>query len=158
MGLFVTFQICDHQGTHLTHICSPGVFIEFVQDYKQTNLIFDVHVVYCSEANRNKGHDAVLDPHAVGGEGDEQADLASHGGGKVALDELEDGEDDDGDDKEPREENPVELVEEAKVVAAVDDKATFSVEDHCGSEETIFNHIESHHCCTYTGKAVGRAM
>ena len=116
----------------------------------QTNLIFDVHVVYCSEANRNEGHDAVLDPHAVGGEGDEQADLASHGGGKVALDELEDWEDDDGDDKEPREENPVELVEEAEVVAAVDDKATFSVEDHCGSEGTIFNHIVRSHCCTCT--------
>ena len=90
----------------------------------------------------------MLDPHAVGGEGDEQADLASHGGGKVALDELEDGEDDDGDDKESREENPVELVEKAKVVAAVDDKATFSVEDHRGSEETISNHIESHHFYT----------
>ena len=85
----------------------------------------------------------MLDPHAVGGEGDEQTDLASHGGGKVALDKLEDWEDDDGDDKEPREENPVELVEEAKVVATVDNKATFSIEDHCGSEETIFNHILS---------------
>ena len=88
----------------------------------------------------------MLDSYAVGGKGDEQADLASHGGSKVALDEFEDGEDDDGDDKEPREENPVELVEEAKVVAAVDDKATFSVEDHCVSEETIFNHIVRHHC------------
>ena len=114
------------------------MFIEFVQDYKQTNLIFDVHVVYCSEANRNKGHDAVLDPHAVGGEGDEQADLASHGGGKVALDELEDGEDDDGDDKEPREENPVELVEEAKVVTAVDNKATFSIANqHCPMDASL---------------------
>ena len=94
----------------------------------------------------------MLDPHAVGGEGDEQADLASHGGGKVALDELEDGEDDDGDDKEPREENPVELVEEAKVVAAVDNKATFSIEDHCGSEETISNHIVRRHCCTLPEK------
>ena len=84
-----------------------------LQCYKQTNLIFHAHVVYCSQANRNKGHDAVLDSYAVGGKGDEQADLASHGGSKVALDEFEDGEDDDGDDKEPREENPVELVEEA---------------------------------------------
>ena len=92
----------------------------------------------------------MLDLHAVGGEGDEQADLASHGGGKVALDELEDGEDDDGNHKEPREENPVELVEEAKVVAAVDDKATFSIEDHCGPEETFSNHIVRHHCTMAT--------
>ena len=51
---------------------------------------------------------------------------------------------------QPRKENPVELVEEPEVVAAVDDKATFSVEDHRGSEETIFNHIVRHHCCKCT--------
>ena len=92
-----------------------------------TDLIVDVHFVDGAKADRRKGHDAVFDHHAVGLEGDEEANLARNCLVEVALGKFEDRKEDDGDDPEDREENPVELVEKSKVWAAFDDKATISV-------------------------------
>ena len=89
----------------------------------------EVHFEDCANADWRKSHDAVFDPHAVSLERDKEADLARDGLVEVALGELEDGEEDDGDDPEDRKQNPVELVEQPKVGAAFDNKATFSKSD-----------------------------
>ena len=101
-----------------------------------TNLTVEVHFEDCAQADWRKCHDAVFDPYVVSLEWDEEANLARNCLVEVALGELEDREEDDGDDPEDREENPVKLVEKAKVWAAFENKATFSVSDqHCPKRE-----------------------
>ena len=94
-----------------------------------TNLILNAHFVDSAQADRGQGHDAVFDAHAISLERHKEANLAGNCFGVVAPRELEHREEGDGDDPEDREENPVELVEKAKVWSAVDNKTTVSVAD-----------------------------
>ena len=71
----------------------------------------------------------MFDAHAISLERHKEANLAGNCFGVVAPRELEHREEGDGDDPEDGEENPVELVEKAKVWSAVDNKTTVSVAD-----------------------------
>ena len=92
-----------------------------------TNLIVQVHVEDCAEADWRKTNDAVFDPQYVSPERHEEADLGPRYLVEVALGKLEDREEDDGDGPKDQEENPVELVEKPQVGPAFDNKATFSI-------------------------------
>ena len=68
--------------------------------------MLEVHVEACAEADWGDANDPVFDPDAVCVERHEEADLGPGRLVKVALGELEDGEEDDADGPEHREEKP----------------------------------------------------
>ena len=133
-GISLTFQILSfaHWDKYPTHGGEPDevscdIPLILANSLSLTNLIIEVHMEDCANADWRNANDEVLDPYAVSLEGDKEADLRPRCFVEVALGKLEDGVEDHADGHEDREENPVELVEKSKVGAAFDNQATFSV-------------------------------